>query len=419
MSHPRFLVCVSGMSPAVVTETLYALLKTEQQPFVPDEVHVITTLQGRTRLIKELLDPQTGAFHALVREHAGGAAIRFDADTIHVISAQRAASALPVPASPSTRPSTQLRGGTLPQHGSVRVELEDITTEEDNEAAANTIYQVLYDLKSRAPDVQIHASVAGGRKSMSFYMGHAFSLLGGPHDQLSHVLVNEPFENPRLGFYYPPATPRLLSLPDGTSVSTADAQVKLAHLSVLRLNALLRYQDWPERAKSSLRFAVELAQAAVQPPKLTVALLGQGGRSRSKGQGALLVCGQSVALSPVQFTVFALHAVALVHQERMLGGANIDIEALTDTFWDEIATELEDLGHKRFERPTNVKSIYSQIQAKLRSAVGEAVARHFEISPVGKKEPGGKRPYALQVDAALLDIKDIAHWADILKDELS
>lgn len=418
MSHPRFLVCVSGMSPAVVTETLYALLKTEQQPFVPDEVHVITTLQGRTKLIKELLDPTTGAFHALVREHAGGAAIRFDADTIHVISAQRAASALPVPASPSTRPSTQLRGGTLPQHDSVRVELDDITTEEDNEAAANTIYQVLYNLKSRAPDVQIHASVAGGRKSMSFYMGHAFSLLAGPHDQLSHVLVNEPFETPRLGFYYPPATPRMLSLPDGTSVSTADAQVKLAHLSVLRLNALLRYQDWPERAKSSLRFAVELAQAAVQPPKLTVTLLGQGGRSRSKDQGALLVCGQEVALSPVQFTVFALHAVALVHQERMRDGANIDIEALTDAFWDDIAGELEDLGHKRFERPTNVKSIYSQIQAKLRSAVGEAVARHFEIGAVGDKKPGKKRPYALQVDAALLDIKDIAHWADILKDEL-
>lgn len=418
MSHPRFLVCVSGMSPAVVTETLYALLKTEQQPFVPDEVHVITTLQGRARLLKELLDPQTGAFHALVRDHAGGANIRFDADTIHVISAQRAASALPAAALPNAHPTTQLRGGTLLPHSSVSVELDDITTEEDNEAAANTIYQVLYDLKSRAPDAQIHASVAGGRKSMSFYMGHAFSLLGGPQDQLSHVLVNEPFENPRLGFYYPPATPRQLSLPDGTSVSTADAEIKLAHLSVLRLNALLRYQDWPERAKSSLRFAVELAQAAVQPPKLKVALLGKNSRAHSKAQGALLVCGQEVTLSPVQFTVFALHALALVNQHRMCDGASIDIEALTDDFWHDIASELEDLGHKRFDRPTNIKSIYSQIQGKLRKAVGQAVADHFQISTVGERKNDKKRAYALHIDPALLDTNDIAHWADILKDEL-
>ena len=42
----RILMCVSGMSPAVVTETLYALL-TQDEPFVPDEVHVITTHKGK------------------------------------------------------------------------------------------------------------------------------------------------------------------------------------------------------------------------------------------------------------------------------------------------------------------------------------------------------------------------------------
>ncbi|WP_157991654.1 hypothetical protein [Caldimonas tepidiphila] len=35
----RVLVCVCGMSPAVITETLYVLMH-QDPPFVPDEVHV-------------------------------------------------------------------------------------------------------------------------------------------------------------------------------------------------------------------------------------------------------------------------------------------------------------------------------------------------------------------------------------------
>ncbi len=46
---PTTLVAVSGMSPAILTETLWALGQ-EEPPVVPDEVVVITTSAGEADL---------------------------------------------------------------------------------------------------------------------------------------------------------------------------------------------------------------------------------------------------------------------------------------------------------------------------------------------------------------------------------
>ncbi|HNU20229.1 MAG TPA: CRISPR-associated ring nuclease, partial [Hydrogenophilus thermoluteolus] len=44
----RILLAVSGLTPQIVTETLYALIH-QPQPFVPTEIHLITTLEGAKR----------------------------------------------------------------------------------------------------------------------------------------------------------------------------------------------------------------------------------------------------------------------------------------------------------------------------------------------------------------------------------
>ncbi len=44
---PKILLAVSGMSPQIITETLYALH--QEQAWLPDEVHLITTLQGKLK----------------------------------------------------------------------------------------------------------------------------------------------------------------------------------------------------------------------------------------------------------------------------------------------------------------------------------------------------------------------------------
>ena len=50
----NILVAVSGLSPQILTETLYALV--EEQKFVPDEIHIITTNTGSSVIRTKLLE---------------------------------------------------------------------------------------------------------------------------------------------------------------------------------------------------------------------------------------------------------------------------------------------------------------------------------------------------------------------------
>jgi hypothetical protein len=58
-SYPRRIVLASlGLAPQVLTETLYRL-GTAAPPFVPTEIHVVTTEEGRHRARLTLLDDST------------------------------------------------------------------------------------------------------------------------------------------------------------------------------------------------------------------------------------------------------------------------------------------------------------------------------------------------------------------------
>ena len=78
----RVLLAVTGLSPQIVTETLYALAV--ERCWIPTEVRVITTLQGAEEARLRLLSDDPGWFHRL-REDYQLPEIAFDTDNIHVI----------------------------------------------------------------------------------------------------------------------------------------------------------------------------------------------------------------------------------------------------------------------------------------------------------------------------------------------
>lgn len=206
-SHPpsyprRALVCVAGLSPQVVTETIYALAVESDEPFVPTEVHVVTTDIGREHVQRDLLDQSGGQFYSLCREHLQEHKIEFGPGHVHVIRRQG-------------RP------------------LDDIQTPEDSTAAADTILGLVREL-SRDPDCAIHGSIAGGRKSMSFLLGNCMAMVGRPQDRVSHVLVNEPFDNPKLEprFYFPTKRVRKYALGEST-IPGHEARITLALIDVV------------------------------------------------------------------------------------------------------------------------------------------------------------------------------------------
>lgn len=198
----RILLLVTGLTPQVVTETLYALAVQAEEKFIPTEIHVISTGEGAERARLSLLDPSSGRFHELCNDY-GLHGILFAPENIHVIE------------DASGQPLT------------------DIRTPEDNLRAADYIMHFVRNFCSNESSM-LHVSIAGGRKSMGFFAGYALSLFGRTQDRLSHVLVNDPFESlPE--FYFPPAQGRVLNSRNNRPVHTSDARIMLADIPFVRL----------------------------------------------------------------------------------------------------------------------------------------------------------------------------------------
>ncbi|MBI4755524.1 MAG: TIGR02584 family CRISPR-associated protein [Betaproteobacteria bacterium] len=255
----RALLAVTGLTPQVVTETLYAMCVTGDPPFVPTEVHLVTTAEGAEQARLALLDAESGQFHAFCRDYGLDAAIDFPAANIHVIPD---ASGAP---------------------------LEDIRTPEDNTLAADCL---LGHVRSLCDDPQaaVHVSIAGGRKTMGFFVGYALSLFGRPQDRLSHVLVNAPFESTRM-FYFPPARPRVLHLEKNRSIHTADARVMLAEIPFVRLR-----EDLPRDALRHPTPFATLVAATQQHREPSLRF--------EPGQLAAICGGHAIKLSPALFAFY-------------------------------------------------------------------------------------------------------------------
>ena len=186
-SQPEIvLLAVTGMSPAILTETIWALAH-EDEPMIPHRVRVITTAQGRDRL-QRLFEPsdQLGgvtpwdalrsALEAEGMDLTGRLRFGQTGDDVRVITATH---------------STTGRSH----------ELEDLRAPSDNEAAADYILEQVRGVVEN-PDTLLIASLAGGRKTMGALLYACITLIGRETDRLTHVLVNEPFEA-QPGFWFP------------------------------------------------------------------------------------------------------------------------------------------------------------------------------------------------------------------------
>ncbi|ABM61410.1 CRISPR-associated ring nuclease Csm6 [Halorhodospira halophila] len=256
---PHTLLCVTGLTPQVVTETLYALAQ-EGAHALPDRIEVITTTEGRRRLALTLLAEHGGHGYLdrLCADYGiDRGALAFDVDSIHVVG------------------------------GADDEPLADIVTEADNAAAADRIHERIRTLTEQPG--RLHVSLAGGRKTMGFYAGYSLSLYGRGHDRLSHVLVNPPFES-HPDFFYPPPTPATLQLPGRNDIiSTAEAEVRLAELPFVRLREELG-EELPHQGLSFSE-AVERAQQVLIPPQLTIDLT----------ERTVTLQGQPITLSATHF----------------------------------------------------------------------------------------------------------------------
>jgi CRISPR-associated protein (TIGR02584 family) len=352
----RVLLAVSGLSPQIITETLYALAVASPEPWIPDEVHLITTAEGAKRASLALLSEEPGWFGRLLRDY-GLPQMRFDPDSIHVIEDAAGAP------------------------------MDDIRTPEQNELAADYITEQVRAFTQGHSE--LHVSIAGGRKTMGFHLGYALSLFGRAQDRLSHVLVSEPFES-TWEFFYPTPGSRIISVRGERLADAAEARVTLADIPFVRLR-----EGLPKpllKGHASYSRTVQAARLALEPPFLELDL--EAGRVKAGGE--------PVDMTPADLAFYAMFAragragiKALRRGDQKLAG--LYLAESRRIAGDMSATQERAehaLRHGMDEDDFDQRN--SRANKRLQEALGPQLAARYMIQRLGRR---GSGRYALPVAA--------------------
>ena len=245
------LLATVGTSPAVVTETIWALahpVKKGVERIVPDEIVVLTTLRGK-QIIQSQLFGVDRVWERLV--------------------ATLKKQGLPVVG--------RLSFG----EASIRILdhdkkfLEDIRTAGENESVANLFLDEVTRFTETA-GTRLLASIAGGRKTMGALLLSCMCLRGREQDRVLHILVNEPYET-RLDppFFFPEAKKKHAFIDPSTGrkqlLRSQDARLDLVDLPFVKMRGWYqdKFKSLPPRYSDLVHAAQSSGPAAtMQKPML-------------------------------------------------------------------------------------------------------------------------------------------------------
>jgi CRISPR-associated protein (TIGR02584 family) len=359
------LLAVTGMSPAILTETVWALAHPAKgsgdEPLIPHRVIVLTTTAGRREI-------ESGLFAPLPRF----------GDVAAWESLRKALAAEGYELQGRLRFGTtpdDLRVFTTADRASGRtVELDDIRTPADNEAAATFILEQVRGLVED-PDKTVIASLAGGRKTMGALLYACFSLIGRDRDRLTHVLVSEPFDQTR-AFFFPGQPGGDLTARDGSPLQPNAARVELADVPFVPLRNLFR-RELGRPAGGFMRL-VEACRAGVRE-RLSESIRLTVERSRPEIEAN----GNRLKLAPREHLLMLFLATrtkngepAFAMQKEALDSLNefreaVRAEAGAD---DRADWRLTDSLKSKFEDDQDIRRALSSLRDKVQSLGGNAVA---------------------------------------------
>lgn len=280
----RVLLAVTGLSPQVLTETLFALAIAHEPPFLPTEIQLVTTAEGAERARLTLMGDE-GALADLGREWGlGPLQALLPLDHVQVV------------------------------RGDDGTQLQDILTPGDNVRAADHLVNAIRGLTADQ-GAALHISMAGGRKTMGFFAGYALSLYGREQDRLSHILVpRECEQHPQ--FFFPRREPRTLFTRDNRPIRPTVDDVQLAFVPFVRLR-----QGLPANllhGESGWKDAVDGAQIGIGPADLVIDLVDR----------RVLAGGRNLKLTPLQ-----LAWLLLLARRRLVGEAPLGFRELRADQW--------------------------------------------------------------------------------------
>ena len=288
------LIAGIGTSPAVLTETVWALAH-RTKPVVPDEVVVVTTSTGKARVRTELLDGGVWAEMkaALVRAHVKGAdRLRLGETSIRVLP--------------------DAEGD----------EIDDLRSADDNLRAADFMLGVVRQY-TEDPGTVVYASIAGGRKTMSALLLSCMSLLGRDEDEVLHVLTSPDALSLKPAFHFPRrgATHAYMEAGKERKISSEKVVVELFEVPFVPIRGWFqeKYRDLPPAYSDLVGRMRAGAPRAVVYPEIELDFDGPG-------SARVLPARRDAKLSPLEFA--ALCIVASGAPKDAWAGLMLKVKAL-------------------------------------------------------------------------------------------
>ena len=246
----NILLCITGGSPQVVTETLYCLI-TQEPPYIPTEIHIVSTSTGIQKAKRQL-----EAIDSEEDKYEGKSIMEEFCEVMQKeLNKTKYSSSTIGQEQPNIFYYTLKKGQNTEEKGQKNNEIpiNDIYTKDDSEATANYIVELIKRLCSIEDNANIkhtlHVSIAGGRKTMSFYAGYALSLFGRKNDKLSHVLIESdggttPSTFEKIQTIYFPKQIRPLKKDPKTKevikeIHANDAKLALTEIPIVKLHSQL------------------------------------------------------------------------------------------------------------------------------------------------------------------------------------
>lgn len=228
------LIFVTGATPQIITETIYALAQ-KSPPIIPHKLYFITTSKGKELIKNSLIE---GNILQNLSEELNQPLPEIKDDSFIIAKYEEGS------------------------------EIVDIRSEIENKAIGDLITSFIKE-QAQDPMTRLHCSLAGGRKTMSFYLGSALQLFGRAWDKLYHVLVSPEFEsNPK--FFFKPKENTLIEcrMPDGSieKLNTKDAEISLVELPFIRLRDKIPFH------RKSFRELVEEGQKEIDTATIQLPL---------------------------------------------------------------------------------------------------------------------------------------------------
>jgi CRISPR-associated protein (TIGR02584 family) len=376
------LLSVTGMSPAVLTETIWSLC-TRDEPVVPDRIVAVTTLAGATRLQEALFSPVPSfdnhtvwqaLRHALLSRGCNiEGKLRFGktSDDIRIITA-------------------------MDDKTGLSFELADIRGPADNDAVANYLLDQVR-MFTENPDTRLIASLAGGRKTMGALLYACLTLAGREEDMLTHVLVNKPFES-ATDFFFPGQPGGALKDQEGSLHSVEEASIDLAEVPFVPMRNL--FSKELGRQVGSFSHLVELCRRNVR------AIAGESIRLSIETRRTMVeINGQRLRLSPREHLtlLFLAHRAKRSAPAFPYYGAALDaVNAFRFEMLD--AAPEEDFGDWRHEdrlkqalEERDLSRLVSDLRRKIQALQGEPSILAGCLPEKGR--------FSLDMKSSLIDIR--------------